>query len=78
MAFQMTSEQAKALRAKLTAKQAVQPFDKRAWNRAWMQRERARRRAVGVCQRCGQHIVEKFTDCAECREKASRKWRERA
>ena len=55
------------------------PFDRRAWTRNWMQRERARRRAVGVCGRCGFGLASKFLNCIECRrieaKAALKRWR---
>jgi hypothetical protein len=74
MAYHMTREQAQAIRAKLTAKQALQPFDRKAWMRAWMRKERARRKAVGLCSRCGENPVEAFADCVPCRAKASARY----
>ena len=45
-----TSDTAKYARACQAPKP---PFDKKAWCREWMARERARRIAVGVCAKCG-------------------------
>jgi hypothetical protein len=78
MANHMTREQAQAIRAVLTAKQAQQPFDRKAWIRARMRQERARRKAVGLCLHCGQNLVEKFAWCTECREKDSLRHQARA
>lgn len=61
-----TSETGRAVRLKALDGH-VNQFDKRAWLRSWMRRERARRRAVGLCQRCGVELVERFHDCQRCR-----------
>jgi RNA polymerase-binding transcription factor DksA len=73
MAFYMTSEQAKALRARLTAKQMLHPWDRRAWLRKTAAALRARRIQYGVCVRCGGPLVEKFRTCLECRVKRSQR-----
>jgi hypothetical protein len=58
-----TRETAKAARARV--RQPV--FDRRAWKRAWMAQERARRRRVGLCLRCGDRLTERFLTCLACR-----------
>lgn len=67
-----TSETAKQARAG-----AVPRFDRKAWSRAWARKERARRKAVGVCQMCGNGLVERFAACLECRQKHAAVQRER-
>jgi hypothetical protein len=69
-----TSETAKAARAILAAKQAERPFNRQAWAREWQRKERLRRKAAGVCQHCGENIVEKFATCLPCRQEASKQW----
>jgi len=67
-----TSETAKLARAKVTQP----PFDRRAWIREWMRRERQRRIRHGICQRCGMVAVEVYRTCVECRL-AGAAWRAR-
>jgi hypothetical protein len=67
-----TSETAKIARAKV--RQGMPPFDRLAWAREWQRKERLRRKAAGVCQHCGENVVERFATCMECREKASQQW----
>jgi hypothetical protein len=69
-----SSAEAKAARAILTAKQAQRPFNRLAWAREWQRKERLRRKAAGVCQHCGENVVERYATCMECRQKASRQW----
>ncbi len=66
-----TSETAKAVRAMTLAKQTTR-FDRAGWKRRWMRRERARRKAVGVCVRCGDGLVEVYASCLPCRVKYAR------
>jgi hypothetical protein len=77
MAFYMTSAQAKALRARLTAKQALKPFDRKAWLRQTIKALRDRRIRHGVCVCCGGPLVEKFRSCNRCRRRLSQLWRQR-
>jgi predicted amidophosphoribosyltransferase len=71
-----TSDTAKAARAKVRV--GYPPFDRRAWRRAWMAQERARRRALGLCGRCGEHLTKRFLTCLDCRVQSAAAHRRRA
>ena len=68
-----TGKQARALQVR------GRVFDRRAWGRNWMRRERECRRLMRLCLMCGQYPVARFKNCQRCRLRAAaaalRRWR---